>query len=70
MINKQQQLIVNLNEYVSFEQKLNAVLTIMELLDLEFDSDKIGQEQVIKIKRHNEDMLHLVMEEFDRLYRK
>jgi hypothetical protein len=66
MVDKQQQVTINLNEYVTYEQKVEVVEGLMELLDLEYNRE----DQLITLKRDNEDLLQQVMDKFDRLYRK
>ena len=66
MIDKQHQVTINLKEYVTYEQKVEVVEGLMELLDLEYDRE----DQVITLKRDNEDILHLAIEKYERLYKK
>jgi len=66
MIDKQQQVTINLNEYVTYEQKVEVVEGLMELLDLEYNRE----DQVITLKRDNEDILQLAIEKYERLYKK
>jgi hypothetical protein len=63
MIDKQQQVTINLNEYVTYEQKVEVVEGLMELLDLEYDRE----DQIITLKRDNEDILQLAIEKYERL---
>jgi hypothetical protein len=66
MIDKQQQVTINLNEYVTYEQKVEVVEGLMELLDLQYDRE----DQIITLKRDNEDILQLAIEKYERLYKK
>lgn len=66
MIDKQHQVTINLKEYVTYEQKVEVVEGLMELLDLEYDRE----DQVITLKRDNEDILQLAIEKYERLYKK
>jgi hypothetical protein len=66
MIDKQQQVTINLNEYVTYEQKVEVVEGLMELLDLEYDRE----DKIITLKRDNEDILQLAIEKYERLYKK
>ena len=63
MIDKQQQVTINLNEYVTYEQKVEVVEGLMELLDLQYDRE----DQIITLKRDNEDILQLAIEKYERL---
>ena len=66
MIDKQHQVTINLKEYVTYEQKVEVVEGLMELLDLEYDRE----DQIITLKRDNEDILQLAIEKYERLYKK
>ena len=65
MIDKQHQVTINLNEYVTYEQKVEVVEGLMELLDLEYERE----DQVITLKRDNEDILQFAIDKYERLYR-
>ena len=65
-MSKQHEVVINLNEYVTYEQKLEVVESLMELLDLDYERE----DNLIRLRRNNEDLLHLVMEEFDRTHKK
>lgn len=66
MIDKQHQVTINLKEYVTYEQKVEVVEGLMELLDLEYDRE----DQIITLKRDNEDILQLAIAQYERLYKK
>lgn len=66
MIDKQHQVTINLKEYVTYEQKVEVVEGLMELLDLQYDRE----DQIITLKRDNEDILQLAIEKYERLYKK
>lgn len=65
-MSKQHEVVINLNEYVTYHQKLEVIESLMELLDLDYDRE----DNLIRLRRNNEDLLHLVMEEFDRTHKK
>lgn len=69
MANRQQQLIINLDEYITFKQKMDAVESLMELLDLDFETEPNGQTTIITVERYNykNDVLHQVMREYDKM---
>ena len=63
-----QQLVINLDEYKTAEEKMEAIESLMELLDLDFDIKEEDTTTTIVVQKFNlkNDLLHQVMLEFDK----
>jgi len=63
-----QQLVINLDEYKTAEEKMEAIESLMELLDLDFDIKEEDTTTTIVVQYFNlkNDLLHQVMLEFDK----
>ena len=67
MSNVQQQVTINLDEHITFDQQVDAVETLMELLGMDFESDVVNEEHIIKVKYPNRNILNDAIEKYQRM---